>query len=100
MLDKIIEFLNLKTAADETPWSPAHLRRVLTSDSYRHLDPRPPLRRLPTGNTVVLLRSEWEPFKKRLAEDGSREPKRTKLMEGRHQARIERERREAEGMAG
>ena len=77
--------------------------RVLTSRAYAHLDPRPEIRRLPTGNTNVLVRHEpdgsnkigWERFKKRLAEDGLRKPKRTKLMEERHQARLERERAEA-----
>ncbi len=92
--DNIIEFLRLTTAADETPWSDKHLYRVLTSDAYSHLDPRPKIRRLPTGGTSVLVRSEWEPFKQRLL-DTPKPAKKSQLMEARHQARLERERAEA-----
>ena len=100
MTDDIIEFLNLETATAEGPWtSKRHTYRVLTSPEYCHLDPRPQLRRVPTGGAAVLVRSEWEEFKKRLAEDTSRKPKRTKLMEHRHQARLERERQLAEASA-
>ena len=90
MSDNIIEFLRLVTAADETPWSDKHLYRVLTSDAYSHLDPRPKIRRLPTGGTSVLVRSEWEPFKQRML-DTPKPAKKSKLMEARHKARLERE---------
>ncbi len=42
----VIEFLRLATAAEESPWTDKHLYRVLTSDAYSHLDPRPKIRRL------------------------------------------------------
>ncbi len=48
-----------------------------------------------SANTRRGYKIGWERFKKRLAEDGLRKPKRTKLMEERHQARLERERAEA-----
>ncbi len=94
MTDEIIEFLRLATAAEESPWSVRHLERVLTSDSYSHLDPRPKIRRLPTGGTSVLVRSEWEEFKQRML-DTPKPAKKTTLMEARHQARLDRERVEA-----
>ncbi len=103
---KIFELVRLATAAAEVDWSPAHLYRVLTSRDYAHLDPRPKIRRLPSGNTNALVRHEpddsdeigWELFKKGLAEDGLRKPKKTQLMERRHEARLARE-REAEASA-
>ena len=90
MSDKVIEFLRLATAAEESPWSDKHLYRVLTSDSYSHLDPRPQIRRLPTGGTSVLVRSEWEQFKQRMLET-PKPAKKTTLMESRRQARLERQ---------
>ncbi len=90
MSDKVIEFLRLATAADESPWSDKHLYRVLTSDSYSHLDPRPEIRRLSTGGTSVLVRSEWEQFKQRMLET-PKPAKKTTLMESRRQARLERQ---------
>jgi hypothetical protein len=92
--DNIIEFLRLATAAEESPWSVRHLERVLTSDSYSHLDPRPKIRRLPTGGTSVLIRSEWEEFKQRML-DTPKPAKKSRLMEARRQARLDRERVEA-----
>ncbi len=92
MSDEIIEFLRLATAADESPWTTRHLERVLTSDSYSysHLDPRPEIRRLPTGGTSVLVRSEWEEFKQRMLET-PKPVKKTTLMEARRQARLQRQ---------
>ena len=90
MSDNVIEFLRLATAADESPWTDKHLYRVLTSDSYSHLDPRPEIRRLPTGGTSVLVRSEWEQFKQRMLET-PKPAKKTTLMESRRQARLERQ---------
>ena len=90
MTGDVIEFLRLATAADESPWSDKHLYRVLTSDSYSHLDPRPEIRRLPTGGTSVLVRSEWEQFKQRMLET-PKPAKKTELMESRRQARLERQ---------
>ena len=90
MSDKVIEFLRVATAAEESPWSDKHLYRVLTSDSYSHLDPRPQIRRLPTGGTSVLVRSEWEQFKQRMLET-PKPAKKTTLMESRRQARLERQ---------
>ena len=90
---EIIEFVNLTTATAESPWgSKDHLRRVLTTDAYAYLDPRPELRYLPTGGGGGLVRSEWELFKKRLAQGHSRGPKQSRLMEERHRARLARER--------
>ena len=87
-----IEFVRLRQAADETPWSERHLYRVLTEPNYSQLDPRPKIRRLGGGNYNVLLRSEWEDFKQRLADDGLEAPrKQTRLSKARHQARLERE---------
>ena len=94
MSNDVIEFLRIAAAADETPWSHQHLYRVLTSPTYAHLDPRPAIRRLPTGGTSVLVRSEWEPFKQRLL-DTPKPAKKSQLMESRRQARLERERVEA-----
>ena len=90
--DEILVFVPLRVAAEESPWCLDHLRRVLTRDEYAFLDPRPELRYLPTGGGGVLVRSEWEVFKRALAEDRSRGPKPSKLMEARHQARLKRER--------
>ena len=100
MVQKILEYLRLKTAAAEVDLSAAHLTRVLTATDYSHLDPRPKIYRLPTGNTNVLVRHEpadspypgWEAFKKQMLEGGLRAPKKAKLMEERHQARLARER--------
>ena len=95
MSDNIV-FVWLRNAAAETPWCERHLYRVLTEPRYSYLDPRPKIRRLADGNKNVLVRSEWEPFKERLAEDGLKKPpKRTKLMKARRQARLEREQQEA-----
>ncbi len=88
--DNIIEFIRPATAAKESPWSVRHLERVLTSDAYSHLDPRPKIRRLPTGGTSVLIRSEWEEFKQRML-DTPKPAKKTQLMEARRQARLERQ---------
>ena len=88
--DNIIEFIRPATAAKESPWSVRHLERVLTSDAYSHLDPRPKIRRLPTGGTSVLIRSEWEEFKQRML-DTPKPAKKTALMEARHKARLVRE---------
>ena len=90
MPDSVIEFLRLATAADESPWTDKHLYRVLTSDAYSHLDPRPKIRRLPTGGTSVLVRSEWEEFKQRMLET-PKPVKKTTLMEARRQARLQRQ---------
>ena len=90
MSNAIIEFVKLLTAAEEVDWSHQHLYRVLTSDAYSRLDPRPKIRRLPTGKTNVLVRSEWEPFKQRLV-DTPKPAKKSPLMEARHQARLARE---------
>ena len=90
MSNEAIELLRVATAAEETPWSPQHLNRVLTSPAYSHLDPRPKIRRLPTGGTNVLVRSEWEEFKQRLV-DTPKPAKKSTLMEARHQARLARE---------
>ncbi len=90
MSNDVIEFLRIADAAEETPWSHQHLYRVLTSDSYSRLDPRPKIRRLPTGKTNVLVRSEWEPFKQRLV-DTPKPAKKSTLMEARHRARLARE---------
>ena len=90
MSGKVIEFIRPATAAKESPWSVRHLERVLTSPSYSHLDPRPKIRRLPTGGTSVLVRSEWEEFKQRML-DTPKPAKKTTLMEARRQARLDRQ---------
>ena len=91
-MSDIIEFVRLRDAAAETPWTERHLYRLLTESRYSYLDPRPKIRRLADGNYNVLVRGEWEPFKARLADDGLKKPpKRTKLMNTRHRARLERE---------
>ena len=96
MPDNIIEFVRLRDAAAETPWTERHLYRLLVEPTYANLDPRPKIRRLAGGNYNVLVRSEWEPFKDRLAGEGLKKPpKKTKLMKTRHQVRLERERQEA-----
>ena len=88
----IIEFVKLATAGGEVGWHPRHLYRVLTEPRYRHLDPRPPIRRIGGRGFNVLLRSEWETFKQCLADDGlQKPPKRSQLTDARHQARLERE---------
>ena len=92
----IIEFVKLATAAEEVTWHPRHLYRVLNESSYCYFDPRPAIRRLGGRGNNVLIRSEWEPFKQRLAEEGlKRPPKNTKLSQARHRARLERERERA-----
>ena len=98
----IIEFVRLITAAKEVDCHPRHLHRVLTSDDYRHLDPRPTIYR-PNGGYNTLVRHEpegsnkvgWESFKRAMLDDGlKRPPKKSHLMESRRLARLERERQE------
>ena len=91
-MSDIIEFVKLATAGGEVGWHPRHLYRVLTEPRYRHLDPRPPIRRIGGSGFNVLVRSEWEPFKQRLAEEGLNKPKkRTQLMDARHRDRLDHE---------
>ena len=75
-MEQPIELITVTTGAAETPWSTAHYTRILTSPEYAHLDPRPKIRRLPTGRTNCLVRSEHEEFKVRLAEMGAERPPR------------------------
>jgi hypothetical protein len=91
-MSEIIEFVRLATAAEEIGWHPRHLYRVLTEPSWSHLDPRPPLRRIGGRGFNTLLRSEWEIFKQRVADEGlKRPPKKTKMSKALHQARLDRE---------
>ena len=94
LVNQILEFVPLKTASGEGPWGVDHTRRVLTKPEYSYLDPRPKLRYLTTGGGGMLVRHDWEEFKRRLADEGLKQPpKKTKLMEARHQARLSRERK-------
>ena len=95
-MSDIIEFVKLATAGGEVGWHPRHLYRVLTEPRYRHLDPRPPISRLGGRGYNMLLSSDWEPFKQRLADDALNSPKKvTNLSKTRHQARIDRDREAA-----
>ena len=88
----ILEFVTLVTATREGPYdTEAHTRRVLVSDEYAHLDPRPRFYYPGGDGRGVLIRSEWEAFKRRLISERQKGPRRSPYMEKRRALRLIRE---------
>ena len=85
----ILEFVSLVTATKEGPYdTEAHTRRVLVSDEYDYLDPRPKFYYPGGDGRGVLIRAEWEEFKLRLITERQKGPRRNPYMEKRHALRL------------